>query len=57
MSRKYNLKDVRRDILQDQSIAEQPDKTGNTTELNHDQIQKLVALNKKRYTKNKNGHS
>jgi len=57
MSKKYNLQDIRRDIIQDQSIAEQPDKTGVTAELNHDQIQKLVFLNKQRYSKKKNGHS
>ncbi|MDQ7074356.1 MAG: hypothetical protein Q9O24_04210 [Gammaproteobacteria bacterium] len=57
MSKKYNLQDVRRDIAQDQAIAEQPDKTGTTVELDHDQIQKLVALNKKQNAVKKHGHS
>ncbi|MDQ7015185.1 MAG: hypothetical protein Q9N68_02295 [Gammaproteobacteria bacterium] len=57
MSKKYNLQEVRRDIVQDQTIAEQPDKTGTTVELNHDQIQKLVALNKKQNAVKKYGHS
>jgi len=57
MSKKYNLQDVRRDIVQDQAIAEQPDKTGTTVELTHDQIQKLVALTKKNSSVKKHGHS
>ncbi len=57
MSKKYNLQDIRRDIIQDQVIAEQPDKTGTTVELDHAQIQKLVSLNKKRYSEKKHGHS
>ena len=57
MSKKYHLQDIRRDIIQDQAIAEQPDKTGTTVELDHDQIQKLVALNKKQNAVKHHGHS